>query len=407
MKLFPLATRTLLPSLFASLGIAVSGSSCAHAATSSPMQYGTLPTVTSPSVVGVNDMRGWWLGSPNLAGNYPVQAHRNLASRDTTELAKSKLTIRTDFDLAQIDTNKDGVIDTWTLPDAFFKTLSQKKLRTLVLFRGNFPNTTAGRLAYANSVKAVVDRYKSGGTYWATNPSLVPSPLTDAELGNEVNQVTYFSGTPQDYGKLLGQVWKRVTVSTPNFKFVSAGLAETSSNGMTPSQWLNAALDVADDEIGNNQTARFFALKGIGFHAYGYPDWSAQQAVYNYDSFLQGVLAYAGNGTVLPPVWLTEFGWKYTPATNVNGNTYSEAEILSRYQYMVNNLTGNTTRPTAAMFAYNYRMGGSGNGLDDGFGWNSTQGTLDGGDTTQAQVDVQRSYGNYFSNFAMQKAQNY
>ena len=349
--------------------------------------------------LGVNDLRGWWIGSPNLPAGYPVTAHRNLATRDLNAMAASHLMYRATFNMSEMDTNADGTVDNWTFPDALFKTAAQRGVKPLVMLRGNSaPTTTAARLNFANATKAFVTRFKAGGTFWTANPTLTPKPLDTIELWNEQNQNSYYTGTPQDYGKLLGIVWKKANETAAGFKLVTGGLAETSSNGQTPAAWLSAAFAVADDETGVVYTDPYFAIKGIGFHPYGYPSWTPAQGLSNVTSFKNALTAARPTYT-LPPLWITEFGWRYTPVNNPGNNTYSEAELLTRYQTMVNQLLawGSAIGP---IFAYNYRMGGTGINLDDGFGWNSTTGTLDGADTTQAQSGTQRSYGTWFSSLA-------
>jgi hypothetical protein len=328
---------------------------------------------------GVNDLRQWWLGSPNLPAGYPVQAHRNLVTNDLNDLANHGLSVRVDFIASDMDANGDGVVENWTFPDALFKTFSQRGVTPLVLLRSNnLPTTDAQRLAFANGTTARVDRFTAGGSFWAANPTLRPVPFDVLELWNEANLASYFNGTPQQYGLLLAKVRERVNASTPDFRFVTAGLAETSSNGQRPGPWLTTALVTAAASSG---LGKYHNIAGVGLHTYGAPTWTPAQAAVNFDQFVADLLAANGS---YPPVWVTEFGWRVSP-TNVTGNNaYDQSDMLGRYRTLVTELL---KRGSGPIFAYNYRMGRAnwdpGN-LDDSFGFYKTIGTLDGADTTQA-----------------------
>jgi hypothetical protein len=327
---------------------------------------------------GVNDLRQWWLGSPNLPAGYPVQAHRTLATNDLNDLASHGIAVRVDFIVSDLDTNGDGTVDNWTFPDALFKTFSQRGATPLVLLRSNtVPTTDAQRLAFANVTKALVDRFKPGGAFWTANPALKPVPLEVLELWNEANLTSYFNGTPQQYGQLLAKVRERVLVSTPDFRFVTSGLAETSSNGQRPGQWLATALSAAASASG---LPVYSSIAGVGLHSYGAPAWTPAQAVANFDQFVTDLVAANGS---YPPVWVTELGWRVSP-TNVTGNnTYSQTDLLNNYRTLVTELL---KRGSGPIFAYNYRMGRANwdpANHDDGFGFYKTLGTLDGADTTQ------------------------
>jgi hypothetical protein len=362
-----------------------------------PPAAATTPTVQR---FGVNDLRGWWMGSPNLPAGYPVQAHRNLATRDLNDMAAHQLIYRCAFNVSELDTNSDGVIDSWAFPDALFKTAAQRGVKVLVVLTGNAaPNTTGKRANFALDAKAILGRYRAGGSYWAANPTLVQKPIDTFELWNEPNQSVYWGATPEDYGKLLGQVYKRTNEVVTGFKLVSGGLAETSSNGQRPAAWLASALAVADDELTSIYPNPFFALQGAGLHTYGAPSATVNQAITNLRKFNSELRAAVPDIYPQPPTWITEFGWRYTPVTNTTGNTYSESEILTRYSSFVTQAL-NFGSAVGPLFAYNYRMGGTGTNLDDGFGWNSTTGKLYGDDTTQAQLGTQRSYGTWFEALA-------
>lgn len=384
--------RATLKRVAAAAGVVLGAASLAPAAsvaaTVSCPDGTTASTTSGPRVarVGVNDARQWWMGSPNLPAGYPVQAHRDLVTRDLTALSSRALRLRADFILSDMDTNTDGVVDSWTFPDALMRTLAQRQVRVLPLLRSAvLPDTFAKRQAFAKVTAAIVNRYRVGGAFWVANPSLSPVPIQTAEIWNEPNLTSYWAGTQADYGRLVGQVGYETQRLVPGFKFITGGMAERSSNGQSPSAWIQGALDRQGDEIPSS-AGYFSAIQAIGLHAYGYPDWTTASAKAN----TQALANWRNSRTSADRVGIeiTEMGWRWSASPSAASNTYSNLEIYSRYTDYFQWYTANMNGACGGIYAYNLRMANSGNTLDDGFGFYQTIGTLSGGDTTQRDAGV-------------------
>lgn len=332
--------------------------------------------------VGVNDARQWWLGSPHLPAGYPVQAHRDLARKDMVALGRANLGLRAEFNIAVIDPNADGTPDAWTLPDALLLTAAETGVDVLPLLTTRAaPRTRASRLAFARVSAAIVARYKFGAPFWSAHPTVSPRPITSVALWNEQNDASRFDGTMADYGRLVGHVWEQTQIQTPGFKIVTGGIAERSSNGYSPFRWLKVSMGHANDEIGS-KVRPWSMLAGVGFHVYGWPNWSVASAMRNYDRLGRAIDRAAMDGSPKPPIWVTEFGWKFSSATRGAKNTLSNGAISARYKRFLTHVK-RTGSHCGAVFGYNLRMGNSGHTLDDGFGYFATVGTLLGGDTSQ------------------------
>lgn len=376
---------------------------------------------------GVCDLRGWWINSSQLPVNsplYPVQAHRDLAARDTNEMGKYGLAYRCNFYIDEIDANNDGVASDWKFADAMFKTASVSGIPAIlpIVRSTNAPVDDAGRTRFAAVVKELINRYKAGGSYWVANPSLKPVPLTAIEVWNEPNLASYWNaGGAFDYGRLLGKVWFKAQEAQAGFAIIHGGVADgvsttKATNGaneiLRPGQWVSTALSGAHQENLSSQDF-YYCVKGIAFHAYGATltqgqgtPWSVGQAQANFDQFRNDLISGHSpvSGQAVPPIWITEFGWRRSP-TNVTGspaNTYSQDELLIRYRDLVGWLLAKPADVVGPIFSYAYRMGGSGLTLDDGFGWNDTAGSTGGGDNSQAQVGVQKPYGTWFAELGRQ-----
>ena len=149
-------------------------------------------------------------------------------------------------------------------------------------------------------VAAVVERYKGQIHHW--------------EVWNEPDLAQFWSGSPGEYARLLGETYRTIKQVDPTANVVLGGLAFMEQNGQPASTFLSQIL--ADPQY---PAADNFDITGV--HFYGTPD----QATAHLQE-LTSTLARAG--VAGRPVWVTEAGLPSDAALNSSGGVEGQARWL-------------------------------------------------------------------------------
>lgn len=80
------------------------------------------------------------------------------------------------------------------------------------------------RRAWASFLRAAVDRYGAGGTFWRENPELPYQPVQAWELWNEQNIVTFGRANPELYARLLRVGGRAIHAADPGAEVILGGL---------------------------------------------------------------------------------------------------------------------------------------------------------------------------------------
>lgn len=120
-----------------------------------------------------------------------------------------------------------------TTHDAYVRALALQGISMLPLVNGSMPTTSGGRTTWANTVLAVAQRYRAGGTFWAANTDLDSSLAPDLiELINEPYIDTMVGGYfPNDYGLLIKACWTTVRASLTSAQMRLAAAFDTTHVG--------------------------------------------------------------------------------------------------------------------------------------------------------------------------------
>jgi hypothetical protein len=83
---------------------------------------------------------------------------------------------------------------------------------------------------YAAFLTALVTRYRPGGTFWATHPSVTATPIRMWQIWNEPNFASYWSAQPfaASYVRLLRAAHAAIKAADPGAQVVLAGFADVS-----------------------------------------------------------------------------------------------------------------------------------------------------------------------------------
>jgi polysaccharide biosynthesis protein PslG len=78
--------------------------------------------------------------------------------------------------------------------------------------------------AWASFLRAAVDRYGAGGSFWRENPELPYRPVRNWEIWNEENIVTFGRAEPERFAPLLRVSGRTVHSADPEAKVILGGL---------------------------------------------------------------------------------------------------------------------------------------------------------------------------------------
>lgn len=144
-------------------------------------------------------------------------------------------------------------------------------------------------------VRALTDRYRPGGAFWATRPELPQLPVRSWQLWNEPNSRHFWAGEPDasEYVSLLGRMARATRAADPDAQIVLAGMGEQREK--------NRASDFLRAMYAQKGFSKSFDVAAA--HAYAKRPRGVETAVRR----LRGVMDAAGDRR--KPIWITEMGW--------------------------------------------------------------------------------------------------
>ena len=159
--------------------------------------------------------------------------------------------VRVNLAWATVQRNGPSEPYDWSRYDALMSSAAQNGIDVLLTIYGT-PDWAAPRpnhpppAAYVDEfeafVRAAVERYGPGGTFWLLNPLLPNNPVTDWQLFNESNSPSYWLPKPKakQYKPFLVVANRAIKAVDPNATLILAGLFSTPriKNGVTLQRYL-------------------------------------------------------------------------------------------------------------------------------------------------------------------------
>jgi len=167
--------------------------------------------------------------------------------------------------------------------------------------RGLYRSATDPRNLWAEYVRQTVQHYAGQIHFW--------------EVWNEPDLHYFWTGSPQDYFRLLKVAYLVIKATDPGAQVLMAGMV------VPDLTFVGQVLDAANLDPGAKQHSGYF--DAVSWHAYG----QAKLLYTNIGSFRQ-LLADKGYPNV--PLWVTEDGF---PASNPNGEPRQAAYVLQTIAY--------------------------------------------------------------------------
>ncbi len=222
----------------------------------------------------------------------------------------------------------------WTAPDQLIGGLASHGIQPIPFVYGSprwlSPDparppiqSAASRAAWAAFLKAAVQRYGPGGTYWTTayrqqyGSDARPVPITAWQIWNEPNLPHYYAPKPSPggYAELLRVSSKAITQQDPGAQIVLAGMP---GYGKPDTAW---------KFLGELYGERGFkgAFDVVALHPYARTVGQLGSEV----EALRKVMARHGDGRT--PLWLTEIGWGSGPPNRfgLNKGLQGQSRLLS------------------------------------------------------------------------------
>jgi polysaccharide biosynthesis protein PslG len=172
-----------------------------------------------------------------------------------------------------------------------------------------YPPTRAGD--FATFVKTVADRYARGGTFWRSNPRLVPSPLTAIELWNEpwLTEFWHSGPDPAAYARLVRAAATAVKAAHPSITLLASGDVSAQGQGAR-ADWLEPLLH-ADPDLWRSGLVGAWSVHLYCQERSPWDTTSPQRGRFD-RVLLTGSLAQQAGAD--KPIWITEFGWSTDPS---------------------------------------------------------------------------------------------
>jgi hypothetical protein len=153
-------------------------------------------------------------------------------------------------------------------------------------------------------LKTVVKRYKKGGEFWDTHPTLPSKPARTWQIWNEPNLAKYFAKkgspsrqpkrAPKAYGKFVKASSKTINRADKRAKIVLAGLSGDEKRNKRPEKFITKLLTV------KKVTKRFDA---VALHPYAKNMKQYKNRISKFRKALKK------HGAKKKEIWLTEVGW--------------------------------------------------------------------------------------------------
>jgi polysaccharide biosynthesis protein PslG len=160
------------------------------------------------------------------------------------------------------------------------------------------PRSPAALEAWADFVRAAVDRYGPGGAFWLEHPELRPRPIRVWQVWNEPNSRVFFAPrpSPRGYARVLRAASRAVASGDPGAKVILGGMAQLagSRKAVTGTSFLRRLYRIKGIEK---------VFDGVAVHPYGA---RAGTAIDQVERFRAEARRARDPGSSL---WVTEVGW--------------------------------------------------------------------------------------------------
>jgi len=270
-------------------------------------------------------------GHPNFYGLY--YSHQGSEHKDFRSLSRANVkTVRWTMQWSNIEGSKGNY--NWALPDKVIGGLSARGIRVLPVVFGSpdwvtKPRTKPptgskeGRQAWKDFLTAAVNRYGSGGSFWAKyavqHPAKAAKPVTALQIWNEPNLPAYFHPrpSPSKYANLLRLAHDAIKSADSSTKVVIAGMPGNAVGGIDAPRFYK----------------RLYKQKGAS------KDFDIA-ALHPYGPFLPDVRHWIKktrkvmkkHGDRRKPLWLTEIAWgsDHPDRYGFNKGKRGQARMLKR-----------------------------------------------------------------------------
>ena len=148
---------------------------------------------------------------------------------------------------------------------------------------------------FEDFVRAAVERYGTGGSFWKEHPNLPEMPISDWQFWNEPNSHLFWKPAPNatEYVELLRGFEHTVHAADPGAKVLLGGLFPTPRGDITMTSFLT--------EIYGQGAGRLFDAATV--HPYAANPKRAIEST----ALLRALMDR--NGDQDKPIWVTEVGW--------------------------------------------------------------------------------------------------
>ncbi len=170
---------------------------------------------------------------------------------------------------------------TWVAPTAEVPPLARSDLRM-----------------FDDFVRAAVERYGAGGSFWREHPDVPEMPITDWQLWNEPNSPLFWKPKPDPtrFLELLRTFHAAVKGADPQATILLGGLFPTPRHGLTLDDFLTALYEGGARSL----------FDAVAVHPYAR---TPRDAI---DRVEQARQVMSGFGDTAKPIWITEVGWAST-----------------------------------------------------------------------------------------------
>jgi polysaccharide biosynthesis protein PslG len=163
------------------------------------------------------------------------------------------------------------------------------------------------RAAFADFVRAAVERYGAGGTFWAEHPEVQELPITDWQAWNEPNFAHFWKPDPDaaQYLELLREFSSVIRDADPEARIMLGGLFPTPADGIALERFLTALYEDGARPL----------FDAVALHPYARTPADALARVQQAREIMRRF------GDTDKPIWITEVGWasRGTPPALVVG----------------------------------------------------------------------------------------
>jgi polysaccharide biosynthesis protein PslG len=161
--------------------------------------------------------------------------------------------------------------------------------------RPEYPPLGDAQASFEGFVRAAVQRYGSGGSFWKQHPNLPEVPIVDWQFWNEPNSKLFWKPAPNvgDYVELLRGFTRTVHSADSGAKVLLGGLFPTPRGDITMVSYLT----------------QLYRQGGAGLfdEAAVHPYAATPQKAIASTALLRSLMSR--NGDADKPIWITEVGW--------------------------------------------------------------------------------------------------